>query len=299
MFLVMGITGRTGGSIARHLLAQGKRVRALVRDRARASDWALRGVDVVEGDMSDPNAIAEALAGVDGAFIMLPPVYMPSRDFSESRVLIDAHSQALRITPPPRLVVLSSNGAEKTSGLGAITPLSLLERELDDLPCPTAFIRPGSFYENFLHGLQSARDGVFATFYANTAEKQPMTAIEDIAAEAAKLLSSAAWIGKRVIELGSMVSADEIAAALGAVIGREVEAKSVPREEWAGTLHAMGFPEGQTWAFEEIYDGVNAHWIGFGVDGTEQVEGTTSAREVFSAAQETALHGTQDRSDFA
>ena len=37
MFLVMGITGNVGGATARHLLAHGKTVRALVRDRAKAA----------------------------------------------------------------------------------------------------------------------------------------------------------------------------------------------------------------------------------------------------------------------
>ncbi len=33
MFLVMGITGKVGGATAEHLLARGKEIRALVRDR--------------------------------------------------------------------------------------------------------------------------------------------------------------------------------------------------------------------------------------------------------------------------
>ena len=37
MFLVIGITGRVGGATARHLLAHGKKVRALVRNREKAS----------------------------------------------------------------------------------------------------------------------------------------------------------------------------------------------------------------------------------------------------------------------
>ena len=40
MFLVMGITGKVGGATAEHLLARGKEVRALVRDREKASRWA-------------------------------------------------------------------------------------------------------------------------------------------------------------------------------------------------------------------------------------------------------------------
>lgn len=288
MFLVMGITGRIGGVVARHLLGQGKQVRALVRDRAKAVDWANQGVELVGGEWHDIDAITQALQGVEGAFIMLPPVYQPSRDFAESTVLIEAYAAALRAAALPRLVVLSSNGAEKASGLGAITPLSLLEQALSDLPYPQAYIRAGSFYENFLHGLQTAKDGTLSVFYARTSEPSPMTATEDIGAEAANLLTGPTWTGKRVIELGSMVSPDEVAAQLGVVLGHEVRAQSLPREAWVPTLEQMGFPSGQTWAFEDIYDGVNSHWIGFGANGAERVEGRTSAHDVFAAAQKGA-----------
>lgn len=288
MFLVMGITGRTGGAAARRLLAQGKQVRALVRDRAKAVDWVNQGVELIDGDWDDADALTRAFQGVEGAFIMLPPVYMPSRDFIESKVLIAAYAKALKSAHLPRLVVLSSNGAEKTSGLGAITPLSLLEQALRGLPYPNAFIRPGSFYENFLHGLQTAKNGMLTVFYERISEKHPMTATEDIGAEAARLLTGETWTGKRVIELGSMVSPDELASQLGVVLGRDVKAQVLPREAWAPTLEQMGFPGGQTWAFEEIYDGVNSHWIGFGTEGAERVEGATSARDVFAAAQKAA-----------
>ena len=288
MFLVMGITGRVGGAVARHLLAQGRPVRALVRDRGKAAGWAAQGVQMVDGDLRDAEAITRALDGVDGAFVMLPPVYTPSHDFAESRVPIAAYAAALASAPLPRLVVLSSNGAERTSGLGAITPLALLERALHDLPYPRAFVRPGSFYENFLSGLQTAQGGTWPVFYARTGEPHPMTATADIGAEAARLLTGPAWTGPRVIELGSLVRPDDVAAALGAVLGCDITAQAIPREAWGATLKRMGFAPGQTWAFEEIYDGVNAHWNGFGAVGAERVEGTTSARDVFAAAQRAA-----------
>ena len=286
MYLVMGITGRTGGAVSRCLLDRGKEVRAQVRDRARAIEWEAQGVELVDGDWDDSRAIARALRDVEGAFIMLPPVYMPSRDFSESRKIIDAYAEALETVRLPRLVVLSANGAEKTDGLGAITPLSILEHALRGLTFPHAFIRAGSFYENFLSGLQTARNGTLQVFYARTNEKSPMTAIADIGAEAAGLLTGPTWIGKRVIELGSMVSPDEVATQLGIVLGRDVKARSLPREAWVAELEKMGFPSDRTWAFEEIYDGVNAHRIGFGAEGAERVEGETTARDVFSAAHE-------------
>jgi len=89
-----------------------------------------------------------------------------------------------------------------------------------------------------------------------------------------------------VIELGTPVSADEIAVAIGEVLGREVRAQALPREAWAATMEQMGLPKGSTWAYEEMMEGVNSGWIDFGVDGTEKRPGTTTAREVYSHAKQ-------------
>ena len=67
MFLVMGITGKVGGATAEHLLAHGKEVRALVRNREKASSWANQGVELVDGDWNDSAAIERALKGASKA----------------------------------------------------------------------------------------------------------------------------------------------------------------------------------------------------------------------------------------
>jgi hypothetical protein len=69
MYLVMGITGKVGGSTARHLLKQGKQVRAMVRNREKAAKWRDLGVELVDGDWNDATAIAAALNGVEGALL--------------------------------------------------------------------------------------------------------------------------------------------------------------------------------------------------------------------------------------
>ncbi len=61
MFFIAGITGQIGGAAATALLAEGKQVRALVRDRNKASEWADRGVELRVGDLTDADALAAAL----------------------------------------------------------------------------------------------------------------------------------------------------------------------------------------------------------------------------------------------
>ena len=117
MYLVMGITGKVGGATARRLLKQGKQVRALVRNREKAAKWAELGVELVDGDWNDATAIAAALKGVEGAFVMLPAIWAPSPDYREAKGVIANYVEALTKVVPPRVVALSSMGANRTSGL--------------------------------------------------------------------------------------------------------------------------------------------------------------------------------------
>jgi uncharacterized protein YbjT (DUF2867 family) len=249
MFLVMGITGKVGGATAEHLLAHGKKVRALVRNREKAAHWANQGVEMVDGDWNDSAAIEHALKGVEGAFVM---------------------------------------GANRTSGLGMITALSLLEQGFRDLTLPIAYVRAGGFFENFLYGLHVAQGGTLPVYYNPTDRKSTMVATNDIGAEVAALLTGPAWLGHRAIELGSMVSADEVATQLGEVLKADVNAFAVPRAGWPAAFEQLGVPKGQTGPAEAMYDAVNSGWMDLGIEGTEHVPGATSARDVFAAALKAA-----------
>jgi uncharacterized protein YbjT (DUF2867 family) len=285
MFLVMGITGKVGGATAKHLLAQGKKVRALVRNREKGGEVGRprRGVGGWRLERCDSHSTA--LKGVEGAFVMLPAVWAPSPDYREAKGVIANYVEALTKVVPPRVVALSSMGANRTSGLGMITALSLLEQGFRSLPSPVAFVRAGGFFENFLFGLQAAQGGTLPVFYNPTNRKSTMVASDDIGAEVATLLTGPAWSGHRVIELGSMVSADEVAGQLGEVLTLDVKAFAVPRAGWAEAFEQFGVPKGHTGPAEEMYESVNAGWMDLGVTGTEHVAGTTSARDVFAAAQ--------------
>src|SRR6201998_2246419 len=264
MYLVMGITGKVGGATARHLLKQGKQVRALVRNREKAAKWADQGVELVDGDWNDATAIADAFKRVARAFVMLPSVWAPSPDFREAKGVIANYVEALSKVVPPRVVALASMGANRTSGLGMITALSLLEQGFRDLISPIAFVRAGGFFENFLYGLQVAQAGTLPVYYNPTNRKSTMVATNDIGAEVATLLTGPAWLGQRVVELGSMVTADEVAEQLGEVLNLDVKAFAIPPRGWAEAFEQFGIPKGHTGPADEIFEAVNGGWMALG-----------------------------------
>jgi uncharacterized protein YbjT (DUF2867 family) len=67
-YLVTGATGKAGRHVVEELLRQGHHVRALTRDSARAR--LPEQVEVVEGDLTDPDTVRPALRGVVGAHLL-------------------------------------------------------------------------------------------------------------------------------------------------------------------------------------------------------------------------------------
>ena len=64
MILLTGATGTVGSALLRRLTADGRPVRALVRDQRGLGDQRVR-VQIALGDLSDPPSFRNALRGVD------------------------------------------------------------------------------------------------------------------------------------------------------------------------------------------------------------------------------------------
>src|SRR6516225_1258118 len=116
MFAITGITGQVGGVVA---LAE----------------------------MHDMDTLRRAFEGAEGVFVLLPPVFDPSPDFSESRRNIAALREALGAAKPSRVAVLSTIGAQATQP-NLLNQLGIMERELRTLPIPIVFLRAAWFFEN-------------------------------------------------------------------------------------------------------------------------------------------------------
>lgn len=283
MFFIAGITGHVGGAAAGHLLAKGKQVRTLLRTPEKAKAFADRGVEIHRGDLNDAEALARALEGAEGAFLLMQPTMTPAPDFSDARASLNSYTAALAAAPVPRLVALSSMGSEKTEKLGNITATSLMERAFSNLPFPTAFVRAGSFYENYVSALTTAQHtGKYFSFQP-VDFAFPAIGTIDIGNLVAELLLKG-WTGKRVIELGSLTTANRMAAAVSKTIGRDVEAQAIPRDAWAETLQQFGLPPGSTGAYEQMMESISNGWIAFGQPGTEAVPATQTPEAFFAKA---------------
>ena len=68
-FLMLGATGRIGSLVVKELAGRGLPVGGLVRDSQRAAPLWPSGVEAVVGELGDPASLAEAMQGVDVAFV--------------------------------------------------------------------------------------------------------------------------------------------------------------------------------------------------------------------------------------
>jgi len=165
-------------------------------------------------------------------------------------------------------------GAEQPGNIGLITCCRFLEEGLNNFPFPTAFIRAGGFFDNWVpHIKQAAQMGKIESLENPPSRKVPMVATDDVGACVARLMTDDKWSGKRVIENGNLYSYEDCARALSQVFGKEIKVMMVPRDQYASKLEAFGIPKEIIAPYEEIYDAINNGLIHFGVPGTESVPG--------------------------
>jgi uncharacterized protein YbjT (DUF2867 family) len=236
MFAVTGVTGKVGGAVARTLRDTGLPIRAVVRDAAKGAPWAACGCNVAVADLDEVAPLAAALTGVDGVFAMLPPIFDPTPGFPEAKAMIGTLRAALAEALPPKLVVLSTVGADATRP-NLLNQLGLLERALADLPTRVTFLRPGWFMENAAADLKSAREtGVIRSYLQPLDHAVPMVATEDVGRTVAELLREG-WAGHRVVELqAERVTPNAIASAFAKALDRPVRAEAAPRAALGGDL---------------------------------------------------------------
>ena len=284
MYVVAGATGHTGRVVAESLLAAGKPVRVLVREEGKGREWSARGASIARADLGDEAALAAALAGAEGAYLLIPPTYTADDVLADRRRLAASIAAAVARSGVPHVALLSSTGAQHASGTGMI--LAPREGELAVAPAAknVTIVRGAYFLENWGTVLPAARDsGVLPTFLTHD-RKFPMVASADVAAAAADALLDGPR-GRRVIEIAGPeeLSPDDVGRIAGGLLGRNVRVEQAPLSAIGPAFRSFGMSDDAVRLFREMTAAINEGRSEFERRGTGYRRGATPAEAVFRA----------------
>lgn len=244
MYVITGATGNTGSVVAKQLLAQGQKVRAIGRNADRLQPLAKLGAEPFIADITDTAALTRAFTGAQAVYAMVPPDIRNQDVYAYEERVADALAQAIEKAEVKYAVVLSSIGADKPDKTGPVLGLYNLEKKLNRIASLNAlFLRAGYFMENTLgqagiiHGLGKAAAPLRPDL------KVPMIATHDIGVFAANALLKLDFSGKQTRELLGQRDLDynEVAAIIGKAINKpDLQYVALPDEQLKPALVQMG-----------------------------------------------------------
>lgn len=213
---VTGATGTVGRQVVEHLLTAGADVRALTRRPGNPGLPA--AVDVVGGDLENPESLAPAFDGVNRMYLLAT---------GDTRQIVDLAKQA----GVRRIVVLSSASAGFNNNPGGEFHRTA-ERAVEDSGLEWTHVRPGMFAGNLLDWADAIRtEGVVKAPY-NAARQSPVHEL-DIAAVAATTLLSNGHHGRIYTLSGpETLTKTEQVAAISKAIGRDIRFEELTPEQW-------------------------------------------------------------------
>jgi uncharacterized protein YbjT (DUF2867 family) len=237
MILITGATSENSSEIIRRLSAANARVRAMVRSRSKAGVIeGLPGVEIVEGDLRDADAIARALDGVERALLL------SSGDPS----LIELQHNFIAVAKRSKVRHVVKFSGVMPTGMSSLFRFARwhaeIERLLEDSGLPFTHLRPTQFMRIYLRFQPTIVSE--SKFYApmDDARVSPVDS-QDIAAVAAAVLTEPGHEGKGYVISGpEALSFDEIADKLSRAVGRKITYVNVTPEQMESLGLAAGRP---------------------------------------------------------
>lgn len=284
-FVVFGVTGRTGAAAADALLRSGRPLRVVVRDPARGRHWAERGAEVVIAELTDLASMTKALGRVQGAYVICPQHYDRDDLFERADLIAATMARAVVAAGVPRLVALSSVGADRDSGTGWIRMNRMFEQRLGEAASSIAFLRAAYFMENWAPMIgQAVHSGILPTFLAPPQRALPMVATADVGSTAAALLQEERT-GTSIVTLSGPkdYAPNDVAAIVSAALEKPVDLAVLPEAEWPGALTEARFSPAALEGFIELTRGLNSSYIDIKSDPAAiEYAGTTPLERVIS-----------------
>ncbi|MEV8338986.1 SDR family oxidoreductase [Leucobacter sp. NPDC077196] len=237
--LITAASGALGHLVVESLIARGvepSNIVAGARTPTKAASLAERGVAIVELDYDAPATIEAAFAGVDR--VLLISGSEVGKRAAQHQAVIDAAVRA----GVQQLAYTSLARVEQSSLTLAPEHLAT-ERAIQASGLPATILRNDWYAENYAANIdQAAATGVLLS--ATQGGRVAAAARADYAEAAAVALIGDAHIGKTYELGGDPVTYDEIAAAIGRVVGRDVVHQDVSAADFTAALESAGLDAG-------------------------------------------------------
>ncbi|MES1184631.1 MAG: SDR family oxidoreductase [Myxococcales bacterium] len=231
-YLIFGGTGNIGSRVAQRLIARGEQPSVFTRDAKKAKALFGDQVEIRLGDLEKPrSSLADALAGIDGVFLVTDG---PDLDLRDRAVAGAAKSAGVR-----HVVKLST--LDVHSGVGTGPWHARGEAAVRESGLTFTFIQAAGFMSNALGWSHSIRErGVLRT--STGQGKIAFIHPDDIADVATAALLTRDHDGKALVITGpEALSYGEMATTIGGAIGKRVRFEEISDEQayasvvrWAG-----------------------------------------------------------------
>ena len=244
LVLTYGAGGAQGAPVAHELLAQGYRVRALVRHPDHYRALAQAGAEVIAGDLADLASVQRATQGADKVFLMLP-FSGGGNPLDYARNAIQAASEA-----GVKLLVLNTSGQtpRAPTGFPMMDYRIHLEAMLRGSGVPNIILRPTAYMENFLGPWVLPRlhaENVVA-YPVGAQRRASWIAAADLGRLAVAALSRPELAGQ-AFDVGGpeALTGADIARSFSAGLGRQVRYEPISPEEFGAIMGRVMGPEAE------------------------------------------------------
>src|SRR5258708_39918806 len=235
--LITGATGATGGNAIKRLLELKVPVRALVHKvDERSEKLSSQGVEIVVGDLSDFEAVSEALRGITAAYFVFP--------VKVTGILEDTafFAQAALEQGVGAIVNMSQISARRIAKSHAAQDHWIAERLLDRSGIPVTHLRPTFFAEWLEYFADSIREKDVFPLPFGDARYAPIAAEDQGRVIAAILNDPAEHAGKIYPLYGPKeLSQYEVADILTQVLGRKINYAALEIKDFMEIWKKTGF----------------------------------------------------------